>query len=208
MKTITTLLLTSFLLAGTFNTVLAGEDARRENAPRPRNEIKIKREVIAERTREVRGYTTRSNTERRMLVRRNENERRYQPRLEARIFQRRPNFNPRIHLSFHALSVNACPVCYNPLHDGQLDCSLEDLAWMETNRIAQALELSDHQRSRVFEINYRYITHRYNGEYYPTNRRDREIRHILHLGQVIAFAILLNELHEGEVCYNCSNEAY
>ena len=161
MKTITTLLMTSLLLAGTFNMVFAGENGRRN-----------------------------------------------QPRMEARFFERHPNFNRRVHLSFRALSVNACPVCYNPLHDGQLDCSLEDLAWMETNRIAQALELSDHQRNRVFEINYRYNTHCYNGEYYPTTRRDREIRHILHLGQVIAFAILLNELHHGEVCCNCSNEAY
>jgi hypothetical protein len=104
--------------------------------------------------------------------------------------------------------VGACPVCYDPLRDGQLDCTLEDLAWIETNRIALALELSDHQRNRIFDINYRYITHRYNGDYYPTTRRDREIRHILRLGQLVAFAILLNELHEGEVCYNCSNQHF
>jgi len=150
MKTITTLLMTCFLLAETFNTVLAGDDARSERSPRQRNEIKFKREMY----------------------------------------------------------VDACPICYNPLHDGKQGCSLEALAWMETNRIALALELSDHQRNRIFEINYRYITHHYNGDYYPTSRRDREIRHILRLGQLVAFAILLNELHHGEVCYNCSNEAF
>ena len=252
MKTITTLLMTCFLLAETFNTVLAGDDARSERAPRQRNEIKFKREIRAERNRDSRA-SIRSTTERltevqlpKREIRRNENERRVQPRMENRSYKGRPEFNRHANLSYRnnqlrcafcsgrgftlhmdglrhlrcnhcegrgyriyrELHVNACPICYNPLHDGKQGCSLEALAWMETNRIALALELSDHQRNRIFEINYRYITHHYNGDYYPTSRRDREIRHILRLGQLVAFAILLNELHHGEVCYNCSNEAF
>lgn len=306
MKTITTLLLSSFLLAGTINTAFAGEDGRRENAPRQRSEIKIKREASAERSTDRSG-TTRTTTERRTEVnlparnqdreikvrttevrqeQRNRNEqanrevrpetnrnersnaearpesnrnerpraevrnneqshRRNQPRMESRSSERNPNYNRRANVSYHErqlrcafctgrgftlhidgfrhlrcnhcegrgfriyreMYVDACNVCYDPLH-GQLECSLEELAWMETNRIAMALELSDRQRNRIFDINFRYITHRYNGDYYSTTRRDREIRHVLHLGQLVAFAILMNELHEGEVCYNCSNERY
>jgi hypothetical protein len=277
MKTITTLLLTSFLLAGTFNTVFAG-DSRRESAPSQRNEIKVKREVTAERTRDDRG-TTRTTTERKTEiqlpsrnqsreikirstevrqeqsnrndrsttdVRRNETIRRSQSSLESRGPERRPDFNRRANVSYRErqlrcgfctgrgftlhidgfrhlrcnhcegrgirmyreMYVNACPVCYDPLRNENLGCSLEDLAWMETNRLVVALELSDHQRNRIFDINYRYITHHYNGEHYTTNRRDREIRRILRLGQIVAYGFLLNELRNGDLCYNCINERY
>lgn len=90
----------------------------------------------------------------------------------------------------------------------QPSCSIEDLAWMETNRIAFALELSNHQRNRIFEINYRYLAHRHNGDYYPSERRDREIRRILRLGQIVAFAVLLNELQEGKTCYHYTSDRY
>jgi rubrerythrin len=235
MKTITTLLMTCFLLAATFNTALAEDNTRTERAPRQRSEIKFKRETRAELNHDNR-RTTRE-------ISRNETEQRNQPRVDYRDSERRPDFNRRANLSNHdnqlrctfcsgrgftphmngfrhqrcnhcegrgyriyrEMNVNVCPICFNPLHDGQLNCSLEDLAWMETNRIALVLELSDHQRNRIFEINYRYITHHYNGDYYPTSRRDREIRHILHFGQLVAFTILLNELHNENLCYNCSN---
>jgi len=301
MKTITTLLMTFFLLAGTFHTVLAGDDARKESAPRQRNEIKAKRESTAERTRGNRGETKTTtgrrtqvqlpdqrknrddqvtsteirrvrtvrnkqqdrngkqvrnerpaNNERRdRNVNNRDNERRNQApydnrRNENRRVNYRPNNHNQANLSYYErqlrcsfctgrgftihidgvrhlrcnhcegrgiriireLNVNACPVCYNPLHNQNLECSLEDLAWMETNRIAVALELSNHQRNRVFEINYRYITHHYKGHNYPTSRRDREIRRVLQLGQIAAFAVLLNELYNGDICYNCSNEHY
>lgn len=288
MKTITTLLMTSFLLTGTIHSVMAGNDNRSERAARPRNEIQVKRETTTERSREARGTMNRTTTERRTEVRlpgnqaqtevrwttrevrRERNNRDEQPSREVRretsdrterpradvrrnderpmgynrVTERRPDFNRRPNLSYREhqqrcvfcsgrgftlhidgfrhircnhcdghgyrayreMYVDACPICYNPLHDGRLDCSLEDLAWMETNRIAFALELSDHQRNRVFDINYRYLAHRYQGDYYPTSRRDREIRRVLRLGQIIAFAVLLDELREGELCYNCSNE--
>lgn len=141
MKTITTLLLTGILLAGTCNTVLARNDGRWERTHRHRNEIVIR--------------TT-----------------------EKHRFERRPN------------------------------CSIEDLAWKETNRIAFALELSDRQRNRIFEINYRYLAHRHNGEYYPSERRDREIRRILRVGQIIAFAVLLDELRGNPTCYHCEDDRY
>lgn len=322
MRTITTLLLTSFLLAGTFNTVFAG-DSRRESAPSQRNEIKVKREVTAERTRDNRG-TTRTTTERKTEVKlpsrnqsreikvrttevrqensnreqqsnrnvrpeqtnrndrpsagvrseqnnrneqsnrdvrqeqsnrnerstagvsRNETIRRSQSSIESRGPERRPDFNRRANVSYRErqlrcgfctgrgftlhidgfrhlrcnhcegrgirvyreMYVNACPVCYDPLRNENLGCSLEDLAWMETDRLVVALELSDHQRNRIFDINYRYITHHYNGDYYPTSRRDREIRRILRLGQIVAYAFILNELRNGDLCYNCINNRY
>jgi hypothetical protein len=288
MKTITTLLMSSFLLAGTINTALAVDDTRSERTARPRNEIQVKRETTTERSREAHANTTRTTTERRTEVsmpanrrqteirlttreiRREQNNRNEQPnrevrretsdrnerpsadvrrnddrpRVDNRITERRPDYNRRANLNYREhqqrctfcsgrgftlhidgfrhircnhceghgyrvyreMYVDACPICYDPLHNGRLDCSLEDLAWMETNRIAFALELSDHQRNRVFDINYRYLSHRYQGDYYPTSRRDREIRRILRLGQIIAFAVLLDELREGELCYTCSNE--
>lgn len=278
MKTITTLLMTSFLLAGIFNTVLASDDARSERAPRQRNEIKVKREATAERTRDNRG-TTRTTTERRTEVQlptrnqnreikvrttnvrqeqsnrnerptagvsRNENIRGNQSSMESRGPERRPDFNRRANVSYRErqlrcgfctgrgftlhidgfrhlrcnhcegrgirvyreMYVNACPVCYDPIHNENLGCSLEDLAWMETNRLVVALELSDHQRNRIFDINYRYITHHYNGDNYSTSRRDREIRRILRLGQIVAYAFLLNELRNGDLCFNCTNERF
>lgn len=292
MKTITTLLLTSFLLAGTFNTVFAG-DSRRESAPSQRNEIKVKREVTAERTRDNRG-TTRTTTERKTEVQlpsrnqsreikvrttevrqensnreqqsnrnvrqgqsnrnersmagvsRNETIGRSQSSIESRGPERRPDYNRRANVTYHErqlrcgfctgrgftlhidgfrhlrcnhcegrgirvyreMHVNACPICYDPLRNENLGCSLEDLAWLETNRLVVALELSDHQRNRIFDINYRYITHHYNGDYYPTSRRDREIRRILRLGQLVAYAFILNELRNGDLCYNCTNTRY
>lgn len=141
MKTITTLLLTGFLLAGTCNTVLARNDGRWERSHRHRNEIVIRTTV-------------------------------------DRRFERRPN------------------------------CSIEDLAWMETNRITHTLSLSNHQRKRVFDINYRYLAHRHNGDYYPSERRDREIRRILRLGQIVAFAVLLDELRDYETCCHVHHERY
>jgi hypothetical protein len=192
MKTIATLLMTSFLLVGTFNTVTAREEDRSERSPRQRNEIQFKREIT---------------TERRNEYRRNGNDRSDRPRVENRHFDRRPDFEPRANISYR-VQQHHCAICYNPLRNDRLDCSLEELAWLETNRIARALELSEYQRNRVFDINFRYITHHYHGEYYPTARRDREIRGILRLGQVVAFAILLNELRDGDLCYTCSNEHY
>lgn len=105
------------------------------------------------------------------------------------------------------MMVDACAVCYNPLH-GELNCSIEELAWMETDRIALALELSSRQRERVFEINLRYLSHHYRGDYYPVSKRDREIRRILRVGQIIAFAVLLDELRSGDLCYDCTSERY
>lgn len=332
MKTITTLLLTSFLLAGTFNTVFAGDDSQKENAPRQRNEIKVKRETKAVRSSDSRG-TTRTTTERKTEVQlpsrnqnreikvrttevrqvqsnkeqqtnrnvrpeqpnrndrpsadarqeqnnrneqsnrdvrqgqtnrevrqeqsnrnerstagvsRNENIRGNQSRIESRGPERRPDFNRRANISYRErqlrcgfctgrgftlhldgfrhlrcnhcegrgirvyreMHVNACGVCYDPLHNQNLGCSLEELAWMETNRLVVALELSDHQRNRIFDINFRYIRHHYNGDNYSTSRRDREIRRILRLGQIVAYAFLLNELRNGDLCYNCTNIRY
>lgn len=287
MKTITTLLMTSFLLVGTFNTVLARDDARSERASSPRKEIKVKREATTERTRGDRGETrtttvrktqvqmpsqrqnrevqitsTRtkqetsvrnerpSNNERNLGNRKTERSKQAQydsrGRNNRKVYNRPYNHNNQANLRYHErqlscsfctgrgftlhvnglrhlrcnhcegrgiriireLNVNACQVCYDPLHNQDLGCSLEDLAWIETNRIAVALDLSNHQRDRVFEINYRYITHHYNGRAYSTSRRDREIRRVLRLGQIVAFAILLNELHNGDICYNCSNDRY
>lgn len=314
MKTITTLLMTSFLLVGTFNTVLAREDARSERASSPRKEIKVKREATTERSTGNRGET-RTTTVRKMQVQipsqrqnrevqitttktrqepsvrseqpnrnnqqvrnerpnnndnrndqvRNErpsnNDRNLGNRVTQRsnqaqydsrgsnnrqVYNRSNNYYNQTNFRYHErqlscnyctgrgftlhvnglrhlrcnhcegrgiriireLNVNACQLCYAPLHNQDLGCSLEDLAWLETDRIAIALDLSSRQRNRVFDINYRYITHHYNGGYYPTSRRDREIRRVLRLGQIVAFAILLNELSSGDICYNCSNDRY
>lgn len=329
MKTITTLLMTSFLLIGTFNTVLARDDARSERTSSPRKEIKVTREASTERSRGDRGETrtttvrktqvqipsqrqnrevqmtstkTRqegtvrneqqnrnnqqvrnerpNNSENRNNQVRNErpnnndnrnnqvrnerpsnNDRNLGNRVSQRssqaqydsrgsnnrqVYNRSNNYYNQANFRYHErqlscnyctgrgftlhvnglrhlrcnhcegrgiriireLNVNACQLCYNPLHNQDLGCSLEDLAWLETDRIAIALDLSSHQRNRVFDINYRYITHHYNGGNYPTSRRDREIRRVLRLGQVIAFALFLDELSYGDICYNCSNDRY
>ncbi len=68
MKTITTLLMSSFLLAGTLNTALAVKDNRSERTARSRNEIQLKREATVERSRDVRGNTTYTTTERRTEI--------------------------------------------------------------------------------------------------------------------------------------------
>jgi len=176
MKTITTLLMTSFLLVGTFNTVLARNDARSERANSPRYEIKVKHDVRNDRP---------FNNDRNFGNR--ESERSNHARYDSR------GGNNHVNLRYH---------------ERQQRYTLEDLAWLETNRIAVALNLSNHQRNRVFEINYRYITHHHKGMVYSTSRRDREIRQILRLSQIVAFALLLNELHNGDLSYDCSNERY
>lgn len=277
MKTIATLLLSTLLLAGTCSPLFAGEDSRSNNRTGQRSEIRMKREVTAERTSdEQRGETrtTQRRTEIQLPSRRpqadirvtttevrrergernersdrefsrNENRRNSDPTYRYSQPARRSIFNRRPNLSYHErqqrcvfctgrgftlhidgfrhlrcnhcegrgyriyreMMVDACPVCYNPLHD-DLNYSIEELAWMETDRIALALELSNHQRDRIFEINLKYLTHHYQGDYYPVSKRDREIRRILRVGQVIAFAVLLDELRSGDLCYSCANERY
>lgn len=187
MKTITTLLMSCFLLAGSLSPVLARDDARKEKRQSQRNEITYRSESKPDRNREIRIHTTEVRNDRQ-----HRNEYRTKVRYESRRDERHPNYT----------RVN-----YR-IHERPMNCSLEDLAWQETNRMAFSLNLSQRQRNRIFEINYRYMTHHYNGHYYPASRRDREIRSILRMSQLVAFAILIKELYDESTAYNYSEEEY
>jgi len=187
MKTITTLLMSCFLLVGGFNPVMARDDARQEKKHSQRNEITYRSESKPERNREIRIHTNEVRKDRQYR-----NEYRTKVRYESRMNERRPYYN---HVNIR-------------LQERPLNLTLEDLAWQETNRMAYSLDLSQRQRNRIFEINFRYMTHHYNGQYYPASRRDREIRSILRMSQLVAFAILLKELYDVNTAYNYAEDEY
>jgi len=79
------------------------------------------------------------------------------------------------------------------------------MAWMETDRIAMALDLSDRQIDKIYTINYRYLSQRSRSRYNSLERRERAIRNVLSYSQRRYYDNYLDEMDEGEFCENCND---
>jgi hypothetical protein len=105
------------------------------------------------------------------------------------------------------IRLSTCASCYDPLYDSNMysNYTLEELARLETNRLVIALDLSDRQTERIFQVNLRYLTDRRQHGYCSHERRDHEIRNILRIGQVTAFVLYLHDLANNDLCDNCGH---
>ena len=99
----------------------------------------------------------------------------------------------------------ACPLCYQPRLRGgfSIHYSVQDLASMETRRLAMALDLTERQIERIYSINLRYLSRRAGNHYYAMERREREIRKVLRWGQVHDYDIYLRHMDKQELCDDC-----
>lgn len=98
-----------------------------------------------------------------------------------------------------------CFLCYGPRLRGGFSYrySTSELAWMETDRLAMVIDLSDRQLDRIYKINLNYLTHRYNNRYTGMERRERDIRRVLSWGQERDYERYLRDLDTTEFCEHC-----
>jgi len=114
---------------------------------------------------------------------------------------------PRIYATYNRYQHEACPLCYGPrMHQGFGNrYSVSDMAWMETDRIAMALDLSDRQIDEIYTINFRYLSQRSGSRYNSLERRERSIRNVLSYSQRRYYDNYLDQMNEGEFCENCND---
>lgn len=98
-----------------------------------------------------------------------------------------------------------CFLCYGPRLRGgfSYSYSTSELAWMETDRLAMVIDLSDRQLERIYKINLNYLTHRYNNRYSGMERRERDIRRVLSWSQERDYELYLRDLDATEFCEHC-----
>jgi len=99
----------------------------------------------------------------------------------------------------------ACPLCYQPRLRGgfSIHYSVQDLAGMETRRLAMALDLTEIQIERIYNVNLKYLSRRSGNHYYAMERRERAIRNILRWDQRHDYDIYLRHMDEQELCDDC-----
>jgi hypothetical protein len=77
-----------------------------------------------------------------------------------------------------------------------------ELARIETNNIAMALDLSDRQVDKIYRINLKYLNRRPGNHLYAMERREREIRRVLDWEQEEAYNDYLKDMNSDYLCGN------
>lgn len=105
---------------------------------------------------------------------------------------------------FRELVADVCNLCWNPLHADRWDCSLEELASRETDRLDYALDLSNYQYRKIYAINLKYLERLHSRRPYPVSHRDRAICRILNNEQEMAYIDMVNDLRRSNICMHCA----
>ena len=79
------------------------------------------------------------------------------------------------------------------------------MAWMETDRLAMALDLSDRQIDKIYRINVKYLSQRHGNRYNSLERRERAIRNVLSYSQRRYYDNYLDRMDTDEFCENCND---
>lgn len=99
----------------------------------------------------------------------------------------------------------ACPLCYQPRQRSgfSIHHSVQDLARLETRRLAMTLNLTNWQMDKIYKINLKYLSRRSNDHYFAMEKREREIRKVLRWGQIHAYETYLRRIDNNDFCDNC-----